>query len=170
MAAVIPAALTAIGASASTAATVGSVVNVGLTAASAFGAVQSGLAQSAALETQARQYEANARLEGLKGREQALALQNQLDADLASQNALFASRGTLQGEGSALAARNEAKKNASRDIDNARFNADIAALNAKQSASNARSNASSAKQSGLINAAGSLGGFQPIAGGIFSRL
>jgi hypothetical protein len=147
--------LLAAGASAGVASTVGtvaSVASIGLTAASAFASLSAGEQKASGLELQARQAGLNARAERLEGRRQALTIQDQLDRDLASQNALFAARGQLQGEGSAEAAREAAQENATKDIDLARFNTDMNALNAEQRAANARSDASAAKSKGIFDA------------------
>lgn len=168
MAALAPVLLTKLGVAAGTASTIGTVLNVGLTAASAFSSISAGNQQAAGLELQARQADANARLERIQGREEALRIQDQLERDLSSQNALFGARGVLEGEGSAQAAQDEAGRNASRDIDLALFNSDIAALNAEQRASNARANASSAKSSGVFGAIKSFSSFKPIEGGLLA--
>lgn len=157
-------AATSLGASAGTAATIGTVASVGLTAASAFGSIQAGNQQAAALNMQARQSTLNAGFERIEGRRQSLAIKEQLERDLSSQNALFAARGTLQGEGSSLAAQETAQRNASNDIDLALFNSDIAALNAEQRAANSRSDAKAAKKSGIMDAVGTVAGFKLPAG------
>lgn len=151
---------TAAGASAGTAATIGTIASIGLTAASAFSSLQAGKQQAAGLEIQARQSGLNARTERLQGKQEAMAIQENLNRDLASQNALFSARGALQGEGSAEAARVTAQNNATRDIDLARFNADIGALSAEQRGANARADASSAKRQGMFDAAGTLASFK----------
>lgn len=137
-----------------------SAVGAGLTAASAFSSIQAGQQQADALKIQARQSGLNARTERLEGRRQSLQIQDQLERDLASQNALFAARGVLQGEGSAEAAKEEATRQATRDIDLARFNTDIAALNAEQRAANARADASAAKKQGIFDAIGTISTFK----------
>lgn len=155
-------ALSAAGVGASTASTIGTVLSVGLTAAGAFGSLQAGEVQSQSLNIQARQAGLNSRIEQLEGKRQAARLQEQLNKDLASQNALFASRGILEGEGSALAAREAAKENATKDIDLARFNADIASLSSDQRAANLRSDAKAAKTQGRIGAVKAVSGFKRI--------
>jgi hypothetical protein len=162
-------AATSLGASASTAATIGTIASVGMTAASSFGSLSAGSAQADALNIQARQSSLNARTERLEGRRQSLAIQEQLDKDLASQNAIFAARGVLEGEGSAEAASEAAKKNASRDINLARFNSELTALSDDQSAANSRADAKAAKQQGIFDAVGALSGLSitkaPTGGG-----
>jgi len=155
-------AATGLGASAGTAATIGTIASIGLTAASAFSSIQAGKQQSESLKIQARQAGVNARAERLQGKQQALAIQDQLDRDLASQNALFSARGILQGEGSAEAARTTASNNATRDIDVARFNAEMGALDAEQRGANARADASAAKQQGIFDAVGTLSSFKSV--------
>lgn len=154
-------ALTSAGVSAGTAATIGTVVSVGMTAASAFSSIQAGKAESNALKVQARQAGVNARLERLEGRRQAGAIQDQLEKDLASQNAIFAARGSLQGEGSAAAAAAAANNNATRDINLALFNSEIGALNAEQRASNNRADAKAARSKGFKDALSTVGSFKP---------
>lgn len=153
-------ALTSAGASAATASTIGTVLSVGMTAASAFGSIQAGQQEAASLNLQAKQSDLNARAERLEGKRQARELQDQLNRDLASQNAIFAARGSLQGEGSSAAASDAARDNANEDIDNALFNSEIAALNAEQRASNARSDASAAKKKGILGAAQTVGSYK----------
>lgn len=155
--------LLAAGASAGTAATagtIGTIASVGLTAASAFSSIQAGQAESQSLKIQARQADLNARTSRLEGKRQSLAIQEKLDADLASQNALFGARGVLQGEGSAAAAADKAKDNASRDINLALFNADIDALSAEQRSANSRTDASAAKAGGIFDAIQTVGSFK----------
>lgn len=142
--------------------TIGTLAQVGLTAASAFSSLQAGGAEAAAQEVAARQAGLNARVEGLRGRQDALDIQRQLSRDLASQNALFAARGGLLGEGSAGAARDIAKERASQNIDTALFNANIAQGNAEQRAINARAEGRAAKRAGVFGAVTSLADFKPI--------
>lgn len=151
-------ALMTMGVSAGTASTVGTIATIGMTAASAFSSMQAGKQEAAALNLQARQAGLNARLERLKGKQQAVEIQSQLNRDLASQNALFAARGGLAGEGSSLAAQMAARENATRDIDIARFNSEIGALNAEQRQSMFRSDAKSAKRAGMMNAVSTIAG------------
>lgn len=155
-------AATGLGASAGTAATIGTIASVGLTAASAFSSIQAGSQQAAGLRIQARQAELNARAERLEGKRQAAAIRDQLESDLASQNALFAARGVLQGEGSAEAARVVSQENASRDIDLARFNTDINALNAEQRAANLRADAKAAKSAGIFEGISTIASFKSV--------
>lgn len=145
---------------ASAAGTAGSFLSIGLTAASAFGSLSSGQQQASSLNLQARQADLNARTEKLEGKRKSLALQEQLDRDLASQNALFATRGILQGEGSALAAEEKARENATSDINLAVFGSDIAAGNAQQRGSNLRADATAAKSKGRFDALTTIGGLK----------
>ncbi|MGB0817416.1 MAG: hypothetical protein ACPGQQ_00825 [Candidatus Puniceispirillaceae bacterium] len=154
--------LTSAGVSAGAASTIGTVLSVGLTAASAFSSFSAGNQQSESLLLQSQQASLNARAERLEGRRQSLAIQEQLDADLASQNAIFAARGVLQGEGSAEAAKEAATKNATRDIELARFNADVNAGNAETRAAIAESDAAAAKKKGVFDAVGTIGSYKSI--------
>lgn len=159
---------TKVGASAAAASTVGTIAQVGLTAAGALSSLSAGNQQSAAFKLQSQQAELNARAERLKGRQQALNIQSQLDQDLASQNAIFAARGQLAGEGSAAAASSAARDIATANIKQAQFGADISALNAEQRAANLRSEAKSARTGGIVGAAQVLSGFKT-TGGLPSR-
>lgn len=153
-------AATAAGASAGTAATIGTITSIGLTAASAFSAISAGQAESADLKIQARQATLSSKQETLRGKQTALAIQDRLTQDLASQNALFGARGMIASEGSAEAAREVSKINAGRDIDLARFDADIAAGNFDQQSANLKAQASNAKTQGFVNAFDTLSGLQ----------
>lgn len=164
MAMLLPAALTAVGVSASTAATIGTIASVGLTAASAFSSIQAGNAESANLKVQARQADLNARTDALRGKQEAAAISDQLNRDLASQNALFGARGLVQSEGSAQAAQEVSRLNASRDIDLARFDAETAAANSKQQSANLKSDAKAAKKSGFLQAVNTISGFKSYGG------
>lgn len=150
--------------SGSIAASLGSVgtLSVGLTAASAFGSIQAGNAQAASLNLQSQQAALNSRIERLQGRQQATLIKDQLNSDLASQNAIFGARGLLQGEGTAQAAEEKARLNASQSIDNAKFNSEVSALNAEQRASNLKSEASSAKTAGFTNAVRTVSNFRKV--------
>jgi len=133
-------------------------VAVAVAAVSAVSSIAAGQAESANLKLQSQQAELNSRAETLEGKRQALAIENQLAQDLASQNALFGARNVLQGEGSAQAAADAAKENASDDISNALFNADMGSLNATQRAANLKADASSAKTQGYLKAAEAVAG------------
>lgn len=165
MAALIPMAIGAVSSAgvAGTVGTIGSVLSLGLTAASAFGSMQAGKQEAAAFNLQSDQATLNARMERLSGKQQAKDIQGQLDRDLASQNALFAARGVLAGEGSAAAARDVAKATASESISRAQFGAEIGALNAEQRASLSRSKASSAKSAGVTRALGTIASYKPVS-------
>jgi hypothetical protein len=116
-----------------------------------------GQQQAAVSRFQARQSEMQAKLEGLKGREQALQIRQKLERDLASASASLGARGMLAGEGSALAAVQAGKERASLDINAAQFGAANAADAARAEAAQLRAQASSQRMSGFIGAANTLG-------------
>lgn len=153
-------AATTLGATKTAAATVGTIASVGLTAASAFGSVSAGQQQQQALDIQSQQSQLNARVERLKGREQALQVRRNLDRELASQNALFAARGQLQGEGTSAAAEKVSRERATESIENARFNTEISAGNAQNRAAIARSEGRAARSAGTFGAIRAVGTFR----------
>lgn len=138
----------------------GTAVSAGLTAASAFASVQAGNEEAAGLKLQERQAGLNSRLERLEGKRKSLAIQGQLDKDLASQNAIFASRGALAGEGSAAAAEAAAKTEATKGIKAAQFGSELKALSAEQRAENLRIEAKSAKTRGKLKAVSTIANFK----------
>lgn len=140
----------------------GSLLSGLMTGAGAFGQMQAGNMQQKILNLQAQQSELNARMEGLKGRSQALQIRNQLDRDLASQNATFAARGVLQGEGSAMAAADSSKKNAQDDIDTALFGAKMGSESDKLQAAQYRAEGKAAKTAGRIEAINAVATYRPV--------
>jgi hypothetical protein len=133
-----------------------------LTGAGAFGQIQAGNMQADILNMQARQSELSARQESLKGRQQSLAIKKQLERDLSSQNATFAARGVLAGEGSAAAAAEESRQNASDDIDIATFGAEMGSESEKIQAAQDRISAAAAKKAGRNEAINSIAGSKAI--------
>lgn len=127
-----------------------------MTGAAAFGQVSAGNNSAALMNLNAQQADLNARMETIKGREQALTIKTQLNKDLASQNALFSARGVLQGEGSALAANAVSKKNAQADLDVAKFGADTGSESDKLRAAQDRIEAATARKSGKTEALNTL--------------
>ena len=127
-----------------------------LTGASAFSSVQAGNMQAGLMNLQGQEADLNARMETLKGRQQALLIKNNLDKDLASQNAIFASRGLLAGEGSAEAAAEESKKNAEEDINVANFGAEMGSESDKLRAAQYRIEAKAARKTGVTDAIGTI--------------
>jgi hypothetical protein len=134
----------------------GSMLSGLLTGASAFGQISAGNSSAAMMNINAQQAELNARMQMIKGREQALTISKQLDKDLASQNALFSARGVLQGEGSALAANTAAKDNAEKDLEVARFGAETGSESDKLRAAQYRAEAKMAKAAGRTEAMNTL--------------
>lgn len=140
----------------------GSLLSGLMTGAGAFGQIQAGNMQANILNLQAQQSELNARMETVKGRQQALQIRNQLDRDLASQNATFTARGVLQGEGSAAAASDASKENAEEDINVAQFGAQMGSESDKLQAASDRINAKAAKQSGINKAVNAVASYKPL--------
>lgn len=110
--------LVSAGMSAGTASTIGTLLSVG----SAISSIAGGFQGDAVSKMQARQAELAARQEELKGRETAATIRRQLNASLASQNAIFAARG-IAPSGTTQTIANESASAAARDIDIARFGA-----------------------------------------------
>jgi hypothetical protein len=96
-------------------------------------------------------------MDALKGREQSLSIRRQLEKDLAGANALFAARGALQGQGSAAAAIDAAKRRASEDINAAMFGANANADASRMQARQYKSQASSQVIGGFMGAADAIG-------------
>lgn len=134
-----------------------------LTGASAFGQMQAGNMQADIMNIQARQMELNARMESIKGRQQALQIRKQLDRDLASQNATFAARGVLSGEGSSLAAADISRKNAEEDINIAMFGAKMGSESDRLQAAQYRAEGGAAKTAGRIEAINTISTYRPVA-------
>lgn len=155
--------LVILGAGAGIGASAGSLA-LGLGIASAATGVLSGYQQKQASETQADQARLNARLESLQGQQQALDIQRALRSDLASQEAMFAARGVLQGEGSAMAAQSIARQNANASIDSAMFNASMRRDNAMQRASNLEQQGQSAFLGSIAQGIGTIGSAYSLTG------
>lgn len=133
-----------------------------LTGASAFGQVQAGNMNANILNLQARQSELNARMETIKGRQQALSIRQQLDRDLASQNATFAARGILDGEGTAAAAAAASRKNAAEDINIAQFGAAMGTESDRLQSAQYKAEAGSAKSAGYTSAVSTIAGSRSV--------
>lgn len=133
-------------------------VAVAVATVSAVSAVAAGQQQAQSLKLQSKQAALNAEAEGLEGRRQSLEIQDSLARDLASQNALFGARGILEGEGSAAAAADTARANATSDIENALFNTELNKQSALQRSANLKSDASAAKASGFLKAGEAVAG------------
>lgn len=134
-----------------------------LTGAGAFGQMQAGNMQASILNMQAQQSELNARMESIKGRTQALQIKKQLDRDLASQNATFAARGVLAGEGSAKAAADISRENAEEDINVAMFGARMGSESDRLQAAQYRAEGSAAKTAGRVEAINTISTYRPVA-------
>lgn len=135
---------------------IGSMLAIGGTAASMFGSISAGQQKSDILNLQARQSELDARYETLKGKEQSRIIQKNLERDLASQNAYFATRGLLEGEGSAETAMITSKESATKDINAAMFGSEYASNVSNLQATQYRMSGRSAETSGYTNALGTL--------------
>ncbi len=126
------------------------------TGLSTVSSIQAGRQQSAVYKAQARQAELQARNTLLQGRQQSLAIKEQLNRDVATQAAGFAARGVLSGEGSALAAMEQSKLNASRDIEYAMYGANMGYYQGNAQAAQYRTSASASTLSGYTNAVNTL--------------
>lgn len=133
-----------------------------LTSSAAYGQIQAGNMQAEIFNMQARQSELSAKQESLRGRQQSLQIKKQLERDLAGQNATFAARGVLAGEGSAEAAAAASRENASEDINLATFGAEMGSESQKIQAAQDRISASAAKKSGRNEAISSIAGSKAV--------
>lgn len=127
-----------------------------MTAASAFGQIQSANMQAASLNMQARQADIQARNELLRGRQTSLAIRQQLERDLAGASATFAARGVLAGEGSAQAALDKSRADATEDINIAMYGAKMGAESEMMQGQQYRMEAKASKTLGYTRAATSL--------------
>lgn len=135
----------------------GTLLQGALTGASAFSQVSAGKSTAGLMTLNAQQAELNAQMETLKGRESALTIKAQLNKDLAGQNALFSSRGVLQGEGSSLAAQSLSKKNATADLNVAQLGADVGSESDRLRAAQYRTEGKTAIQTGNSDALATVG-------------
>lgn len=141
----------------------GSLLSGLLTGASAFGQLAAGDMSASLMNLQAQQSELSARYETIKGRQQALQIRKELDRNLASQNATFAARGSLAGEGSSAAAAEASKINAAEDIDLATFGAAMGSESERFEAAQYRAKGASAKTAGTVNAIKTVANYRPVA-------
>lgn len=121
------------------------------TLAGAAGQVSAGNQAAATYKLQAQQEVLNSRLEAVKAEDQANQLRRNLMSNLASANAIFASRGIGQG-GTPEQAKAEASRNASINIEKARFGGDMASGERIVQAGVYRNDARAAKSAGIGNA------------------
>lgn len=141
---------------------IGSLLTLGLTGAGALATVGAGQMQKSMYNQQAQQANLNARLEGLRGRQEALQLKEQRDANLASINAIYASRGGLTSSGTAARAMDVSRKNAADDIDLAMFNSTMSQQQMRQQASNLRQEGKSAAFYSRANALTQVAGSRSV--------
>lgn len=132
-----------------------SLLQTAFTGLGVLGAISGGFSESNAYKLEAKQQELAARAEEVKGRQQAIAVQDKLRRVLASQNAAFAARGISAQSGTPIVLGNQSIAQARNDLDIARFDSASAVTGYKLQASQSRSAASRAKVSGFIKA-GSL--------------
>lgn len=135
-----------------------SLLSPALNAASAFGAISGGLQQAAISKAQAQQYQLQARQEELRGREEADRIRRTLQANLATQNAIFSARGISPNSGTPVTLGTASRTAASRDIETAQFNASQAAGASRSRAAQSRIEGSAAKTAGYTTAATRLYG------------
>ena len=134
-----------------------------LTGASAFGQIAQGQEMAAIAKFNSQQSELQARQERLKARDQINLIKQQLNKDIASQSAFFGARSVLQGEGSAQAAQDAAKRNAGYDVDIARFGGETAANAAMAQSAQYKKEAKFSMRQGVYS------GIQTIAGSRSAR-
>jgi hypothetical protein len=142
----------ALSAMSGTAVTTGTLLAVGLGGLSSFAQFQAGKTENAMAKAQAKQSEVNARLETVKGKQEALAIKEQRDRTIASINATFASRGGSTTSGSPLTAMRISESNAAGALDTSNFNASMRSLSDRNKAATLRAEGKSAQQIGFINA------------------
>lgn len=130
----------------------GTLLSLGMTGIGALGSISGGMQQSAMYKQQAEQAGINAQLEGLKGRQEALAIKKQRDQNLASINATYAARGGYVGSGTPAQAIIESRRNATNDINTAQFNSSMTQSQLRAQSSNYKQEASSARTGGITNA------------------
>lgn len=92
------------------------------------------------------------RIQTIKAKEQAARINEDLNKTLATQTALFAARGGIAGEGSALALATSTTDAANKDIDTINFNSSIEAINAQRKASAVRFAGKQAKNKSRMDA------------------
>ena len=136
--------------------TVGSLLSPLMTIGSAVGQISSGMQQSAIYKAQAQQYQLAAKQEELRGREQADRIRRSLQANLASQNAIFSARGIATGMGTPVTLARKSMTEAGADIETAMFSAGQSAGALRSQAAQSKISASSAMTSGFAGAAGKL--------------
>lgn len=136
--------------------TFGSILSPIMTIGSALGQVSSGMQQSAVYKAQAQQYQLAAKQEELKGREQADRIRRSLQANLASQNAIFGARGISTKSGTPVTLARQSMTEAGADIETAMFNAGQGAGALRSQATQSKISANSAKMAGYTGAAGKL--------------
>lgn len=115
------------------------------------GSIAGGFQGAAVSKMQTRQAELAAKQEELKGRETAATIRRQLNASLASQNAIFAARGIAPG-GTTQTISNESSSQAARDIEIARFGAAQSAGALRSQAQQYQVEGSAKKLSGFADA------------------
>lgn len=143
---------------ATTLSTVASVLSPALSIVSAAGQISSGMQQSSIYKAQAQQYQLAAKQEELRGREQADRIRRSLQANLASQNAIFGARGISIKSGTPVTLARKSMTEAGADIEAAMFNAGQGAGTLRSQAAQSKISASSAKMAGFTGAATSLYG------------
>lgn len=142
----------AMAAAAGTAVSTGTLLAVGLGGLSSFAQFQAGRAENAMAKAQARQAEVNARLETVKGRQEALSIKEQRDRTIASINATFAARGGVTTSGTPLTAMRVSERNAQNTLDTNNFNSQMRSLSDRNRASTLRAEGRNAQRIGFMNA------------------
>lgn len=124
----------------------------GLTAAGAFGAIESANVQASALESEAYQRDLQARASNINARKRAIATRDGLLRDLSQTNALVNARGGDISSGNARQALIESISNAQSTVDDQLFQGNIETAQNQLAASEARSGASATRTGGIATA------------------
>lgn len=132
--------------------TAGTMLAVGAGALSSFAMFKQGQTENAMAKAQARQADVNAKLEDVKGRQEALAIKEQRDRTIASINASFAARGGVTTSGTPFAGQVISEKNAATMLDTANFNSRMRSLSDTNRAATLRAEGRSAQQIGFLRA------------------
>ncbi len=156
-------------AAASGAGTLSIIGNVGgslLTGVSVLGSIQSGRQQAVISKAQAAQYELTAKQEELRGRQQADSIRRALQANLATQRAVFSARGVNPNTGTPLVFSQQSQTAAGRDIDTAMYSAGMDAAQNRLAASQQRIESKTSASGGYMDAAAKLYGGRDMFGSL----
>lgn len=99
---------------------------------------------------EAREKQTQARLEGLRAKERVRSINEQLESDIASANALFAARGITTGSGTSRGVLSKISQQASRDIEATQFGGLANQIQLRRQALNLRRTGKAAKAAGIL--------------------